>query len=156
MSVKRSIPPLLWVIVFQAIAYGIGLVTRDNMGWYRGLEKAAVTPPDIAFPIVWPILYVLIALSGWRVWQKRAEIGHAPLAVFAVYILLNWGWSFVFFAGQMILAGFIWIVLLDLVALGFIWLSWHEGERLAAGLMILPAAWTIFAAYLNYAIWILN
>lgn len=153
---KKYLPPLLWIICFQLISLAIGRITSDNMGWYRGLEKSIVTPPDIAFPIVWPLLYIMIALAGWRVWSQRKNIGTAPMTVFAVYSLLNWGWSFVFFAGQYIAAGFFWIAALDLVALGFIALCWKRSEKPAALLMVLPALWTLFAAYLNYTIWILN
>lgn len=153
---RRYISPLIWVVAFETIAYGIGRITSDNMDWYDQLEKPPLNPPDIAFPIVWTILYVLIALAGWRVWLRRAEIGVAPLIVFALYTLLNWGWSFVFFNGQMLLAGFLWIVALNVMALFFMWLCWARAERFAVVFMVPPLLWTCFAGYLNYMIWMLN
>jgi tryptophan-rich sensory protein len=153
---RKYLSPVAWVIAFQAVGFAIGLATSANMDWYDNLERSALTPPDIAFPIVWPILYALIALAGWRVCSQRKNIGITPIAVFTLYMVLNWGWSFVFFAGQMVAAGFFWIVALDIVALGFMALAWQRGERPAALLMIVPTLWTGFAAYLNFAIWILN
>lgn len=89
---KQILSPILWVVGFQAISAGIGFVTSSNIdGWYSTLQKPALNPPDIAFPIVWTTLYVLIALTGWKIWAMR----HNPKARFAVilyvlYVALNW------------------------------------------------------------------
>ena len=31
--------------------------------WYDNLDKPSITPPKFAFPIVWTILYIMIAFS---------------------------------------------------------------------------------------------
>jgi len=33
--------------------------------WYDGLNKPWWTPPGWAFPVVWTILYCMIAYAGW-------------------------------------------------------------------------------------------
>ena len=38
--------------------------------WYAGLAKPAFNPPGWIFGPVWTVLYVLIAIAGWRVWQR--------------------------------------------------------------------------------------
>lgn len=152
---KKYVQPALWIIGYQAIAYGIGLATRANMGWYDTLAKSALTPPDIAFPIVWTVLYVFLALAGYRVWNKRKE----ALSVFISYwvqMALNWGWSFVFFAGHLIFLGFIWIVVFDIAMLSFIVLAWKNDMKVPALLVLPTLLWGSFAGYLNYAIWTLN
>lgn len=149
--------PVLWVLVFQVVGGLIGSVTAGEIdGWYRGLEKAAYNPPDIVFPIVWPILYVMIALAGWLSWgHRQSERGPVIWWLFVLYTLLNWGWSFVFFAAHEVFLGFMWIIVLNLVALVLILMSWISHRKIAF-LMITPFLWTCFAAYLNYSIWILN
>ena len=152
---NKYVQPALWIIAYQAISYGIGVVTRENMGWYDSLEKSSLNPPDIAFPIVWTILYVLLALAGWKMWQVRKT---APIAFAAYWVqmLLNWGWSFVFFAAHLVLAGFIWIVIFDLAMLAFIVLAWKANLKLPALLVLPTLLWGSFAGYLNYSIWVLN
>lgn len=153
---KKCIPPLLWVIGFQAVSGVIGFATSSNMGWYSTLNQPALTPPDIAFPIVWTGLYVMLALAGWIVWGRRdeAEFGLA-FRLYWLQMLLNWGWSFVFFAAHLIVFGFFWIIALNFAMLAFIVVVWNK-SRVAAFLVLPTLVWGSFAAYLNYMLWVLN
>jgi hypothetical protein len=40
--------------------------------WYEDLRKPAWRPPNAAFPVVWTVLYILIAIAGWRVWERAS------------------------------------------------------------------------------------
>lgn len=152
----KYLVPLLWVAVFQLISYGIGLVTRDNMDWYDTLDKSQLTPPDIAFPIVWSLLYVLLALAGLQVWRHYKSRGlSAVFILFWLQMAMNWGWSFVFFAAHEIALGFYWIVALNGFLGIFIISAWNSCRR--AAVYTLPTLfWGCFAAYLNYVIMVLN
>jgi benzodiazapine receptor len=149
--------PALWVIVYQLAGMAIGHYTSPGIsGWYQTLEKSPLTPPNILFPVAWSVLYVLIALAGWRVWQARRQPDMwAVFAVFVTYSVLNWGWSFVFFSLQMAQPAFLWLLLINMLSLVFMGLCWSR-ERRAALFMVLPTLWTLFAAYLNYSIVALN
>jgi tryptophan-rich sensory protein len=63
----------LSLIGFLAIVIGgglaIGFLTAPG-DWYEGLAKASLNPPAWLFAPVWTVLYVLIAVTGWRVWQR--------------------------------------------------------------------------------------
>lgn len=153
---KKLIQPALWIIAFQAIAGLIGMSTKNNMGWYDTLEKSTLNPPDIAFPIVWTLLYIMLALAGWLMWQHRKN--KQTTIAFNLYwlqMLLNWAWSFVFFEFHLIALGFFWILALNLAMLAFIIKAWSI-QKLAALLVLPTLIWGSFAAYLNYMIWILN
>src|SRR6185369_5795554 len=68
--------------------------------WYRGLAKPFWTPPPFVFPIVWSVLYLLMAISFWRLWNletRSAERGNAMMW-FLVQLALNALWSPVFFS----------------------------------------------------------
>jgi translocator protein len=43
--------------------------------WYAGLAKPAFNPPAWLFGPVWTVLYVLIAIAGWRLWQRDRTAG---------------------------------------------------------------------------------
>ncbi len=156
-NLKKYIPPVLWVVAFQVISSLIGLITRSNIdSWYVGLEKSSLTPPNIAFPIVWTSLYVLIALAGWKIFfVRRQESARPALLFFVIYAVLNWGWSLVFFEFHWVCTAFFWILAVNVTNIAFIVKSWNV-SRAAAFLMILPLLWAGFAAYLNYQIWMLN
>ncbi|MDO9527155.1 MAG: TspO/MBR family protein, partial [Gemmobacter sp.] len=63
--------------------------------WYASLQKPSWTPPNWAFPVVWTILYILIAYAAMRV---AVAAGSAqPLAFWALQITLNTLWTPVFF-----------------------------------------------------------
>ncbi len=147
----------LWIIGFEAVSFGIGMATQGNVdGWYASLNRPPLVPPNIAFPIMWTILYSLIAATGWTLWRTRAqEDGDFRLIIFGIYMALNWSWTFIFFTAHLLLPGFLWILLMNLVALILIVKSWQD-VRSASLLMIPPTLWTCFAAYLNGGYWWVN
>jgi benzodiazapine receptor len=151
-----------WVLAaFVAACLGIGalgaVATASSVGtWYRDLNKPAFTPPAWVFGPVWTLLYVMIAVAGWRVWRVRDTGGRkAALTVYAAQLALNLAWSFVFFRARMIAAAFADIVLLlaaVVVSLGLFW----RVDRLAGSLLVPYALWVAFATVLNFALWRLN
>lgn len=146
----------MWVVAFQLIGWGIGVLTRANMGWYGTLVKSPLNPPDIVFPIVWGSLYALLALAGCLIWRARRQPGGASAQnLYWMQMFLNWGWTFIFFEFHLISLGFFWILALLVAMLAFVAVAWNVERR--ASLLVVPAAlWGCFAAYLNYSIWMLN
>ena len=58
--------------------------------WYETLAKPTWTPPDWAFPVVWSILYLFIAIAGWLVWREAGW--SLPIAIWLAQLLLNGAW----------------------------------------------------------------
>ena len=146
-----------FVVVCLAISAIGGWVTAQTVGtWYRTLQKPEFNPPDWVFAPVWTLLYVLIAVAGWRVWRRRG-FGAAPgaAAAYATQLALNLAWSFIFFAGRMIGAALADIVLL-LAAIAITAALFRRIDRVAAWLLAPYGAWVAFAAVLNHALWRLN
>lgn len=148
---------LAFILLYQAMGFTIGSFTAEGTDtWYKTLLVSYLTPPDFVFPIMWTILYVFIALAGAILWLHRTEKqGKIALSLFAAYTALNWSWSFVFFHFHQIQLGYFWIVVMTGINAALIVYCWNR-YRKAAVLMIPPLLWTSFAAYLNYAIWMLN
>ncbi len=130
------------------------LVTMPNLpGWYAGLAKPTWTPPDWLFGPVWTTLYCLMGVAAWLVWRR---VGWSrPLAWFAVQLLLNAAWSWLFFGLHSPFAGLIDIVLLWAAIAATVLAFWRV-SRLAAILMLPYWAWVSYAAALNFAIWQMN
>jgi len=152
---------LLGLAAFIALCLGVsalgGWVTAGSVGnWYPTLNKPAFNPPDWVFAPVWAVLYVMIAIAGWRVWRRRGIAGaRAAMSAYALQLALNLGWSLLFFGGRMIGVALAEIVLLLAAILLNAALFWRI-ERAAALLLVPYAAWVGFAVALNAALWRLN
>ena len=146
----------LVLVLFLVLVVGGGAVIGSmNLPgpWYEALAKPSFNPPNWVFGPAWTILYVLIAVAGWRIWE-RDRSGPAMKAWWT-QMLLNFAWSPVFFTLQSV-GGALFIVVLMLAAiLAFIGLAWNR-DRIAALLFLPYAAWVSFATLLNASILWLN
>jgi len=124
--------------------------------WYAGLVKPALTPPNWVFGPVWTLLYILMGVAAWMVWQRRGRAGVAlALTLFLLQLGLNVLWSYLFFGLQH--PG---LALLDIIALWLALLAtlmaFRRLHRLAGGLLVPYLLWVSFAVYLNLQFWRLN
>jgi len=125
--------------------------------WYTTLEKPWFTPPGSIISAVWIILFALMSLSLFLVWQKGISSSNTKIALglFGFQLLVNILWSYAFFGLQSPLAAFVVIVFLWLLILQCTFRFWYI--RKGAALLLVPyILWVSFAAFLNYTIWRLN
>ncbi len=133
-----------------------GWATASSVGtWYAALAKPAFNPPGWVFGPVWTVLYVMIAVAGWRLWRRGGPASRLALTAWYVQLLLNLMWSFLFFGGRMIGAALVEIVLLLAAIAATMVLAWRV-DRAAAWLLVPYLAWVSFATLLNAALWRLN
>jgi translocator protein len=141
---------VLFVFVTALLVVGgvIGVVTNaGKTGWYDDLIKSPLTPPGWVFGVVWPILYIMIGTSAWVLWRAGITASSTTGRLFIAQLLLNWGWSFVFFTAHSVVLAFFWIVALGgLVAL-LIYRA-YPISKAAAWLLVPYAVWLMFASYL--------
>lgn len=157
MNKKDWIQLAIWIVIFQAIGFSLGLMTQANIdSWYQGLTKSTLTPPGWVFSIVWPILYVLLAIAGWALWRQRQNIELRPALYFYMsQLLMNWAWTPIFFQLHWIGFSLIWILILT--TLTFLTIYSLKNQQKWIGLLLIPYfIWLLFATYLNYVIWLLN
>ena len=152
-----------WVALlgFVALCLGVaaigGWATSISVGgWYQTLDKPRWTPPDRVFAPVWTILYLMMAVAGYRVWRGAGvNRGQGALALFGVQLALNLLWSILFFGLQRIGLALLDIVLLW-AAIAATAVAFWRIDRLA-GIFLLPyLVWVTYAVVLNAAIWHLN
>ena len=121
--------------------------------WYEALAKPSWTPPNWVFPVVWTILYVMIAVAGWLVYEREG-IG-ASLAIWLVALALNGLWSYLMFGQRQIGLAAADLTALWVAVLAFIILTWPE-DRMASLLFMPYLAWISYAGALNLAILRMN
>jgi tryptophan-rich sensory protein len=124
--------------------------------WYETLVKPGWTPPNWLFGPVWTLLYVMIGTSAWLVWREAGFSGARwALAAFALQIVLNAAWSWLFFGLQRLDLALVDISLL-VTTIVLMVVLYAPISRFAAGLLLPYLAWVSFATALNAAIWKLN
>ncbi|WP_372591126.1 TspO/MBR family protein [Guyparkeria sp.] len=151
----ESIVALMGSIVLVALTAMTGGLNRPD-DWYRSLAKPAWTPPNRVFPIAWAILYLLMAVAAWRVFEAEDSAWRtAGLVLYAVHLLFNAAWSWLFFGRHRIAAALIDILVLWAL-LTLVILVFAQSSLLAALLLVPYWAWVAFAAMLNARILRLN
>jgi len=157
----KNRPYFLLIFLFSILlclggGWVTGLVTQNGIKtWYPFLNKPPGTPPDIAFPIVWSFLYLLMALSLTLMWTSPSSNKRNAFIFFGAQLFFNFIWSLLFFYMQdpktaLIDISLLWVFIL-LTIMSF-WRHTHLGSYL----LIPYLAWVTYAFYLNLYIWKYN
>lgn len=149
----------LLLLVFGCLAVGSlgSLVTMPSIPtWYAFLKKPPLNPPNWIFAPVWTTLYIMMGVAVWLITLlKKSFRRNKALVFFVIQLILNFGWSYVFFGKQLLLFAFLEVILLWLVIL--ITLIKFYRLKPFAGLLLIPyILWVSFATYLTGAVWYLN
>ncbi|HZU65463.1 MAG TPA: TspO/MBR family protein [Novosphingobium sp.] len=151
-----------WVLVLVPGHLLLGFLSARGSGsgpasgWFMVLAKPGLYPPPVVFPLVWSLLYVLMALALAHVAMARSAPGRgAAIIAYGVQLVLNLAWSPVFFGLHRIswalgVIGALALVLAITVAL-------FARVRPLAALLLAPyLAWVLFAGLLNWQFLALN
>ena len=142
---------LIFIVLVLASAASGALFQPGS--WYARLHKPGWTPPNWAFPVVWGLLYALIAWAGVIVWENQGA--GLALGFWIAQWVFNTAWSWLFFGRRRMDLAFVDVVLLWLSVLGFSITAWPVSPF--ASLIFLPyLAWVTIAAALNASVWRLN
>jgi benzodiazapine receptor len=126
--------------------------------WYKGIRKSELTPPNWVFSVVWPILYITLAIVLVILLTDRrcaAPWLCQPLWFFLIQMVLNLSWTTIFFqqrAPRLALGVLVTIWLFTVFTLISLW----DFERTAYWIMLPYFVWISFALYLNAVIVWLN
>lgn len=124
--------------------------SNTNTDWYQSI-KPSLTPPNWVFPIVWNILFILIAISFYMALATNSNRKDRKKIYIAFYInfILNVLWSVLYFGLKNPLFSFIEIIILW-TSIWFMIFSSYKVDKEAAWLLIPYLLWVGFAAVLNY------
>ncbi|MEM1282012.1 MAG: TspO/MBR family protein [Chlamydiota bacterium] len=147
---------LLALVLCYSVEWTASLFTQSSVDtWYKTLIKPSWNPPNIAFPIVWTILYTMIALSFWLILSEPKARHPKPFVAFFLQLFLNFTWSLAFFYLQSPLLGLVNIIFL-LVAILWNIREFSKYSLTASRLLYPYFLWVAYAVTLNAAIWYLN
>jgi len=151
---RKVLGLVAWLLLcFGAAAVGSRFMPGE---WYAQLNKPAWNPPSWVFAPVWTVLYTLMAIAAWLVWNRGGfRLQRRPLGLFITQLALNALWSPLFFGLNAAGLAFMEIVLLWLALLGTA-IAFRRAHLGAAVLLIPYVCWVTFAAVLNFTLWRLN
>ena len=149
----RNSPTILSLFLVLVIGVGllIGLTVRPGE-WYDSLNKPVFNPPNWVFGPAWTILYILIAIAGWRTWLS-GDFKRAPGRIWVSQMILNWMWTPLFFGWHAMYYSLAVILSLLVVILCFIVVS---RDGIARASFVPYALWVGFASLLNASLIWLN
>ena len=146
-------------IMFLLIPLAAGsisaLLSGNMSGSYASFTKPSFAPPGILFPIVWTILYLLMGISSYLIVQSDHPDKCLALRIYFIQLFFNFVWSILFFGFSNYLLAFFWLLLLILLIIIMI-VRFYKINPLAAYLQIPYLLWCIFAAVLNFSVYLLN
>lgn len=142
---------LVSLIVVYLVAFVGSIFTSQNTDseWYNSI-RPSITPPNWIFPIVWNVLFFLIALSLYFAWfysnkNQKTKI----IMVFGINFILNILWSLFYFGMKNPLLAFFDLILLEFSILGMIYVTSKINKK-SSYLLVPYFLWVSFAGVLNY------
>ena len=157
MKGKNILTLLICLTIPLVIGSISGILTADNITtWYVTLNKPSFNPPNYLFGPVWTLLYLLMGVSLYFVWQAPASVDKRnALVIFAIQLALNFVWSFLFFEFKQLGVALVEILLLWACILATI-LLFSRINKTAAYLQNPYFRWVSFSTLLNFSILQLN
>jgi translocator protein len=141
---------------------GIGSVASKPRitRWYARLRKPAYVPPDAVFPVAWTTIYTDIAITSATAIDRLRAAGRHQEArnytvALAANLILNAGWSWLFFKYNKLGASAVGAVVLAASSADLTRRTAAADQR--AGVALLPyPLWCAFATVMSVHIWVLN
>ncbi|MBN1688438.1 MAG: tryptophan-rich sensory protein [Candidatus Omnitrophica bacterium] len=144
------------IVICQAAGWIGALFTASSVKtWYRALEKPFFTPPAAVFGPVWTLLFLLMGISLYWVWQAAAGPKKKSMIVFGFQWILNVFWSILFFGLRRPGLALLEILVLWVAILATLH-AFSQVSKRAAFILIPYFLWVTFAIFLNAGIFFLN
>ncbi len=150
---------LLIAIAIPELVGLLSAIITGNIGdTYKSFERPPLSPPGIVFPIVWVILYGLMGVASYIIYEEVRgddEKRNNALLFYGLQLAVNFIWPIIFFKFEAYTASvFVIIALLVLVIITAV--KFKELNNAAFWLLVPYILWLLFATYLNIGVAVLN
>lgn len=154
----KLIPFIVALLLPVALGLLVYLMIPNMKTLYETLKKPFFALPSIAFPIAWAILYILMGIASYKVYIKKYENKDvsSALFVYAIQLLLNILWPFIFFSFRLYGLAFIELLILFIFVILTL-IRFYQKSGIKAAVLLVPyLLWIIYAGTFNFYIWMLN
>lgn len=150
-----------WLVIFLLVTFlaaGIGglFIETGANSWYEKLVKPYFQPPTSIIGFIWILLFALIAISGWIVYNSPKSMERSrALRLWQIQLALNILWPILFFGLKTPLFAFIEMIIFLFIILIYMIVTWDFA--CSATMLFIPyVSWIVFASVLNFGIVLLN
>jgi len=133
-------------IIFFNILSTLATARTPQSEWYRCIKPRKLTPPRIAFPIVWTTLYIVLFLAFAESIRKNIT---SINVLFILLLALNALWCYLYFAQKRVAHAAIILALIILTNATMIFISIYKKENHLAFMLGPHLLWVCFAFLLN-------
>ena len=143
--------------VFLLLVVITAAVSSQFVGgdWYQAMNQPAWNPSAMMMASVWAVLYVLMAVSAWMVWDAMRGLAGVALTWWGLQLLLSMCWSWMYF-GLHRTGWALAVISLWLIAVLIVIKTFRSIKLEASSLMMPVAAWLLFFWVLSFVQWHLN
>ena len=148
---------LLTIILISELVGVLDSLLSGNQGViYTSFVKPPLSPPGWLFGVIWPVLYLLMSIAAYIIYQTPQTLERKEATTFYwIQLFVNFLWPIVFFRFEWYWIAVGVIILLDILV-SITTLRFYKINK-AAGYLIIPyLLWILFATYLNIGIAVLN
>ncbi len=148
---------VICILAVEAAGLIVGMMTREGTRIYaETIKKPALSPPGIAFPIAWTILYALMGIGLARVIMSTAStLRTTAISLFVLQLILNLAWCFIFFGAKRFDIALIELIVMFATVIAMT-ITFLKIDKTAGMIQIPYILWLCFAMYLNYGVMRLN
>lgn len=146
---------LFYIVITFLIAVVPSIFVFKDMKVYNMFNKPPLSPPAILFPIVWTILYLLMSISIYRIMKTDNKNKENARLIYYIQLVINALWTPIFFGLKEYFLSFLWILMLIILVITMI-ITFFKIDKLSAYLQIPYLIWLLFAAYINFGVFVLN
>lgn len=161
---KLNVFKLVIAILIPLLVGGLSaFITKNAMMMFDTIKKPPLSLSGIIFPIAWSILYVLMGIASYLIYNldikklndAQVVLRKNTLIIYAIQLVFNFFWSIIFFKFSMYKFAFVWLVILWVLVFVFI-KNAFKLNKVSTYLMVPYLLWMTFAGYLNIMIAVLN
>ena len=154
-----NLKKLIIAIAIPELVGFLSAIITGNIGeTYKSFKSPPLSPPGIIFPIVWAILYALMGIASYIIFEEvkgRQKEQKQALSFYGAQLAVNFIWPIIFFKLKAYTAAvfviFILLILVIITALKF-----KNLNKTAFWLLVPYIIWLLFATYLNIGVAVLN
>jgi tryptophan-rich sensory protein len=150
---KKFLNYLISIAIPVAVGAIVGVIMANFID-YEVLKQPPLAPPQILFPIMWTILYIIMGIS-YGILRDKGLLDKKSNILYFAQLFVNALWSIIFFIWKLRLLAIFWIVLLAVLVIAMI-VDFIKKNKVAGLLQIPYICWTSFATYLTIAFYVLN
>ncbi len=148
MKYKKIIKFLLYLFPW----FLSGLIFRIDTNYYNTIVKPWYSPNGIVFPIVWTILYILITINTYNIYNKSTSN-------YKIYLLINYLsnqlYTFCFFILKNNFLSLVDTIIVLISAL-YLYVETKNIDNKYSKYLVPYIIWDIYALILSLSIFILN